>query len=427
VTLISGPVSLTPPVGADVLNVISAQDMYAAVERHIVGMDVAIFSAAVADYRPVDVATQKIKKSTDSMTLTLERTPDILGSARQAFGYTGLLIGFAAETENLIANATSKLQRKACDLVIANRVDIPGTGFDSDLNEVILCLPDQPPVELAKDSKAAIAVRLVEQIERMAGSPPNHPPMKDLLDTAIQAAHAAGKLIRENFGSELHVNEMKKYDIKLELDVKSQELITSIILERYPDHAVLGEEGDTGGTGEIEWIVDPIDGTVNYFFGIPHFCVSIAARRRGTEDIILGVIFDPSQNELWTVAEGVPPTLNGKPISCSTRAEMSECVVTVGFSKSKESLDAGFERYKRISYSVRKTRMLGSAALAMAYIACGRLDAYVEEQISLWDIAAGKMLVEQAGGSVTLRPGVAKEGTMFICATNGKVQIAEYL
>ena len=251
--------------------------------------------------------------------------------------------------------------------------------------------------------------------------------MQDLLDTAIQAAHAAGKLIRENFGSELHVNEMKKYDIKLELDVKSQELITSIILERYPDHAVLGEEGDTGGAGEIEWIVDPIDGTVNYFFGIPHYCVSIAARRRGSEDIILGVIFDPSQNELWTVAEGVPPTLNGKPICCSTRAEMSECVVTVGFSKSKESLDAGFERYKRISYSVRKTRMLGSAALAMAYIACGRLDAYVEEQISLWDIAAGKMLVEQAGGSVTLRPGVAKEGTMFICATNGKVQIQEYL
>ena len=175
VTLISGPVSLTPPVGAKVVNVISAQDMYDAVEQCINGKDVAIFSAAVADYRPMEVAAQKIKKSTDSMTLMLERTPDILGSVRQTFGYAGLLIGFAAETENLIANATSKLRRKACDMVVANRVDIPGTGFDSDLNEVILCLPDQPPVELAKDSKAAIAIRLLEHIERMAGHNPNHP------------------------------------------------------------------------------------------------------------------------------------------------------------------------------------------------------------------------------------------------------------
>lgn len=251
--------------------------------------------------------------------------------------------------------------------------------------------------------------------------------MKDLLDTAIHAAKAAGTLIRDNFGSDLHVNEMKKYDIKLELDVRSQALITELILQRHPDHAILGEEGDTIGSGEIEWIVDPIDGTVNYFFGIPHYCVSIAARRRDSEEIILGVIYDPSQDELWTVAEGIPPTLNGNPIACSGRAEMSECVVTVGFSKSKESLDAGFERYKRISYNVRKTRMLGSAALAMAYIATGRLDAYVEEQISLWDIAAGKMLVEQAGGKVMLQPGKAKEGTMFICASNGRVNIEEYL
>ena len=251
--------------------------------------------------------------------------------------------------------------------------------------------------------------------------------MNPLLETAIDAARQAGAFIHENFGTELHVNEMQKYDIKLELDVRSQKLITDIILARHPDHAILGEEGDTIGSGDIEWIVDPIDGTVNYFFGIPHYCVSIAARRTGTEDIILGVIYDPSQNELWTVAEDTPPTLNGKPIACSTRAEMHECVVTVGFSKSKESLDAGFERYKRISYSVRKTRMLGSAALAMAYIACGRLDAYVEEQISLWDIAAGKMLIEKAGGTVMLQPGKAKPGTMFICANNGKVGIQEYL
>jgi myo-inositol-1(or 4)-monophosphatase len=106
---------------------------------------------------------------------------------------------------------------------------------------------------------------------------------------------------------------------------------------------------------------------------------------------------------------------------------MAEAVVTVGFSKSKEALDLGFERYKRIAYEVRKTRMLGSAALAMAYIACGRLDAYVEEQISLWDIAAGQLFIENAGGKVMTRPSTTKPGTMFICAWNGKLPIENYI
>ncbi len=252
--------------------------------------------------------------------------------------------------------------------------------------------------------------------------------MKELLPVAINAAKAAGQLIRENFGTELNVNEMLKYDIKLELDVRSQELITGMILKEYPDHAILGEEGgNTGGDGPIEWIIDPIDGTVNYFFSIPHFCVSIAARERATQKLVIGVIYDPMQDELWTVAAGEAALLNGKPIACSKREEMGQCVVTVGFSKSKESLDAGFERYKNISYNVRKTRMLGSAALAMAYIACGRLDAYVEEQISIWDVAAGILLVEAGGGKVTLTPNTSKPGTMFICATNGLIPIENYL
>lgn len=252
--------------------------------------------------------------------------------------------------------------------------------------------------------------------------------MNALLSTAIDAAKQAGQLIRSHFGTELTVNEMKRHDIKLELDVRSQKLITDIILAKFPDHAILGEEeGDTGGDGSVEWIVDPIDGTVNFFFGIPHFCVSIAARDRNSHDMLAGVIFDPMQNELWTVERGGRPMLNGGPIQVSQRAEMGEAVVTVGFSKSKEALDAGFERYKRIAYNVRKTRMLGSAALALAYIACGRLDAYIEEQISLWDIAAGQMLVEAAGGRIQLVDHPSVSGKMFICAWNGRLPIEEYL
>lgn len=252
--------------------------------------------------------------------------------------------------------------------------------------------------------------------------------MHNLLSTAIEAATAAGKLLRDHFGSELRVNELQKHDIKLELDVRSQALITSVVLGRFPDHAILGEEGgDTGGNGDVEWIIDPIDGTVNYFYGIPHFCVSIAARKRPSRELLLGVIYDPMQQELWTVADDKAPTLNGRSIRVSDRATMAEAVATVGFSKSKEALDLGFARYRRIAYDVRKTRMLGSAALALAYIACGRLDAYVEEQISLWDIAAGHMLVEAAGGRIIIQPSATKPGTMFICAWNGKLPIEPYL
>ncbi len=252
--------------------------------------------------------------------------------------------------------------------------------------------------------------------------------MNNLLPIAIDAAKKAGALIKENFGSDLTVNELQRHDIKLELDVRSQKLITDLILSHFPDHAILGEEeGDIGGQGEIEWIVDPIDGTVNYYFNIPHFCVSIAARHRATHENLVGVIYDPMMDELWAIERGGEPTLNGKPIRCSERATMAEAVVTVGFSKTKSALDLGFDRYKRIAYEVRKTRMLGSAALALAYIACGRLDAYVEEQISLWDIAAGAMLVEAAGGKIQLQPSTTKPGTMFICATNSKVPIEPYL
>lgn len=250
--------------------------------------------------------------------------------------------------------------------------------------------------------------------------------MKELLATATEAAHAAGKLITENFGSELTVNEMQRHDIKLELDVRSQQLITDMILARFPDHAILGEEGgETGGNGDIEWIVDPIDGTVNYYYGIPHFCVSIAAKRHGK--YIAGVIYDPMQDETWAVEEGGTPTLNGKPFRVSDRATLADAVVTVGFSKSRAALEASFERFKRIAVEVRKTRMLGSAALALAYIACGRLDAYIEEQISEWDIAAGKMLLEAAGGKFHAEPSQTHEGKLFICATNGKIDLSSYL
>ena len=138
---------------------------------------------------------------------------------------------------------------------------------------------------------------------------------------------------------------------------------------------------------------------------------------------MVGVIYDPMMDELWAVEDGQEPTLNGRPISTSQRSKMSDAVVTVGFSKSKEALDAGFERYRNISTSVRKSRMMGSAALALAYIACGRLDAYIEDVISLWDIAAGKLLVEAAGGKVDLIESKITKGKLSICSWNGRLPL----
>ena len=168
VTLISGPVSLAAPEGVRVLRVESAQEMCAAVQGEISTHEVAIFAAAVADYRPVEVPEQKIKKTGETLTLVLERTQDILGSARTVFGFTGYLVGFAAETERVLEHAQEKLTRKGCDLIIANDVSQAGIGFDSEENTVTLCLPGAQNVPLPRQTKAELACDLIAFIVQRA-------------------------------------------------------------------------------------------------------------------------------------------------------------------------------------------------------------------------------------------------------------------
>ncbi|MDB6135485.1 MAG: Inositol-phosphate phosphatase [Verrucomicrobiales bacterium] len=243
------------------------------------------------------------------------------------------------------------------------------------------------------------------------------------LPVAVDAARQAGTLIKANYGSDLGVNEILQYDLKLELDVRSQELITGILLAAFPGHAIYGEEGIAGDqSSEFQWIVDPIDGTVNYFYGIPHFCVSIALRHR--KEIILGVIYDPMMDELFIAEKAGTPTLNGRPIRVSQRGNMADAMITVGFSKNKESIEAGMRRFGGLLTQVRKTRMLGSAALGMAYVAAGRLDAYIEEVISLWDVAAGILLVETAGGRAPLFVRDAALEKYSMCCSNGLLPLA---
>ncbi len=161
VLLISGPTTLDVPAGVDFIPVESAQQMYDAVRDMIKGVDVAILCAAVADYRPVACAEHKIKKSAERLVLELERTPDILGSMRTEFGFEGKLIGFAAETQNLVDYARGKLLRKQCDMVVANDVSQPGIGFDSRENAVVLVYPDHEEY-LERDTKEHIALHIIE-------------------------------------------------------------------------------------------------------------------------------------------------------------------------------------------------------------------------------------------------------------------------
>src|SRR5437764_1744760 len=151
--------------------------------------------------------------------------------------------------------------------------------------------------------------------------------MKHYLDAAENAARAAGDLLRKNFHRSQHVNVALAHDIKLAIDVQTQELITQKLLKQFPEHALYGEEGIVGDqNSEHQWIVDPLDGTVNYFYRIPHFCVSIALRCSG--EIMVGVIYDPMRDELWTVQKGQTPRLNGQAVRVSDRAELSEAVVS---------------------------------------------------------------------------------------------------
>ena len=241
-------------------------------------------------------------------------------------------------------------------------------------------------------------------------------------EAAENAARAAGQLLRANFHGPLRVNVAEAHDIKLAIDVETQDLITKQLLDQFPEHALYGEEGVVGDqSSEYQWVVDPLDGTVNYFYGIPHFCVSIALRQ--SSEIVVGVIYDPIRDELWATQKGEKPTLNGNEFRVSERADLAQSVISVGLSKTGETIAAGLPLLQQMVHRARKCRLLGSAALDMAYVACGRLDAYIEQGISLWDIAAGWILVETAGGTVDMRPRTDMKDKYSIIASNGLIDL----
>src|ERR1035438_7810898 len=185
---------------------------------------------------------------------------------------------------------------------------------------------------------------------------------------AARAAQAVGALMRRNLNASKRANSVTQHDIKLELDVRCQGLIEKALRREFPDVALLGEEGVAGrADAECRWVVDPIDGTVNFAYGIPHACVSIALQQRAPSartatyhdgyDTLLGVIYDPFCDELWTGIRGQPARLNGKIIRVSRRRKLSEAIVSIGFAKSREYIDATMPYFRELVYRVRKVRM----------------------------------------------------------------------
>lgn len=254
--------------------------------------------------------------------------------------------------------------------------------------------------------------------------------LKKALATAVTAARAAGDLMRRNQRSPKKVNSETQHDIKLELDVRCQKVIEKILLGAFPGTAMLGEEGVAGDfNSPLRWVVDPIDGTVNFSYEIPHCCVSIALQEAvetpagRTFRTVVGVVYDPFCDELWTAIRGQKAKLNGRAISVSNRKRTTEAIVAIGFSKSKSSLQQNLPYFNRLAPRVRKVRIMGSAALSLTYVASGRFDAYVEGSIHLWDIAAGGLIVECAGGEMWAEP-MPKEHTFRMLADNGHLRKA---
>ncbi len=245
------------------------------------------------------------------------------------------------------------------------------------------------------------------------------------LAAAEQAARKAGAFLRQRFHEQKLVDEVHEHDVKLRLDKEAQALITEDLRRYDPTYAVLGEEGTAAGDADHEWVVDPIDGTVNYFYGIPIFCVSIALRVAG--HFVLGCVYDPMQDECFCAQAGGAATCNGRPIAVSSRCRMAEAVVFIGHGRHDGSGEAGVNRFAHVSAQVRKIRVLGSAAITLCYIAAGRFDAYVEGRIHLWDFAAARVILEAAGGCLEFCPEGAEGITGSVIAWNGRIPIHEAL
>jgi myo-inositol-1(or 4)-monophosphatase len=227
------------------------------------------------------------------------------------------------------------------------------------------------------------------------------PPLRELRMTAIAAALESGRVLRKHFDKKLDVREKGHLGLVTNADLESEEKCLKILLRNFPDFGVIAEESaPKKSESEGCWIVDPLDGTTNFVHRFPMFCVSIAAEWEG--QVVVGVIYHPILKDLYVAVRGKGAHLNGKRLAVSKTRKLSDSLLTTGFTYQKQKLlhreMGAFERLSRIARAIRRP---GSAALDLAYTGRGVFDGFWERNLSPWDVAAGSLIVEEAGGKVT--------------------------
>ncbi|RQO33416.1 inositol monophosphatase [Herminiimonas sp. KBW02] len=227
--------------------------------------------------------------------------------------------------------------------------------------------------------------------------------MHPMLNTAVKAARRGAAIInRASFDLDrIKVTEKKPNDFVTEVDQAAEQAIIEVLKSAYPDHAILAEESGASANLHDEndnvWIIDPLDGTTNFIHGFPQYCVSIALQQRG--QITQAVVYDPTRNDLFTATKGAGAYLNEKRIRVTKRDKIADALIGTGFPyRAGDNIDEYMKMFKIMTQSCAGLRRPGSAALDLAYVACGRLDGFFEKGLQPWDMAAGSLLITESGG-----------------------------
>jgi len=240
---------------------------------------------------------------------------------------------------------------------------------------------------------------------------------------AVDAARAAGRLLRDELSGVRHIAyKGTPTNLVTEMDRRAETLILERLRAAFPDDAILAEEeGAARGRSDRRWIVDPLDGTTNYAHGLPIFAVSIGLESAGR--LVLGVVYDPTRDELFVGEHGLGATLNDAPIRVSSATSVDESLLVTGFPYNiRQTSENNLREYAGFSVRARAVRRLGSAVLDLAYVACGRFDAFWELRLGAWDVAAGAVLVEEAGGRISALDGTPLDVNVpTVVASNGHV------
>ena len=245
------------------------------------------------------------------------------------------------------------------------------------------------------------------------------------LATAIEAVIRAGEVQMQHFGREMRVDKKGAIDLVTEIDLQIEREFRALIADRFPDHVVLGEEfskaEERHQIAEYSWVFDPVDGTTNFAHGLPIFCSSLALEIHGQP--VAAAVYDPTRRELFTAQRGLGAWLNGEPLRVSSADTLMDSLLCTGFpytvQQKPEELIGLFGHFLSISRAVRR---LGSAALDLCYVGAGRLDGFWEQRLNPWDISAGALIVQEAGGMTTTVAGEAFNSRLGnIVASNGRI------